>query len=287
MFLSIFCPIIQTVAMSILFLTALHSCDICCFENGGFYMDKNQFLVINDIVYDMYHWCSLEDIKENFFQRLKLIVPFSYASILLKKHPDSEDVVLCNPICYPESFLEAENAYLSHEPDADYMVWNLYAKESKLLRSSAILDEQTRLNSPLYKNCYRKFDVYDDMQFTIVCDGKLLGLLTLYRTSIDGAFTTDDMFFIRALGMHLNTVMNRMLSVPCVRHICDEQRLCEMKERFSLTGREVEILSHLYRFESNAEIADALGIRENTLQKHLQNLFRKLNVASKWEILRL
>ena len=40
-------------------------------------------------------------------------------------------------------------------------------------------------------------------------------------------------------------------------------------------------------FESNAEIADALGIRENTLQKHLQNLFRKLNVTSKWEILRL
>ena len=62
-------------------------------------MDKNQFLVINDLIYDMYHWRSLEDIKENFFQRLKLIVPFSYASILLKKNPDSEDVTLCNPIC--------------------------------------------------------------------------------------------------------------------------------------------------------------------------------------------
>ena len=163
-------------------------------------MDKNQFLVINDLIYDMYNWRSLEDIKENFFQRLRLIVSFSYASILLKKHPDSDDVALCNPICYPEAFLEAEEAYLAYEPDADYMVWNLYAKESKLLRSSAILDEQTRLNSPLYKNCYQKFDVYDDMQFTIVHDGRLLGLLTLYRTSIDGAFATDDMFFIRALA---------------------------------------------------------------------------------------
>ena len=36
-------------------------------------MDKNQFLVINDLVYDMYNWRSLEDITENFFQRLKLI----------------------------------------------------------------------------------------------------------------------------------------------------------------------------------------------------------------------
>ena len=250
-------------------------------------MEKNQFLVINDLIFDMYNWRSLEDIKENFFQRLKLIVPFSYASILLKKNPDSEDVTLCNPICYPETFLEAEEAYLAYEPDADYMLWNLYAKESKLLRSSAILDEQTRLNSPLYKNCYRKFDVYDDMQFTIVHGNRLLGLLTLYRTSIDGAFTTDDMFFLRALGMHLNAVMHRMLDTDRTGHIADEKRLSDMKQRYCLTGREVEILSHLYQFETNAEIADALGIRENTLQKDLQNLFRKLHVTSKWELLRL
>lgn len=250
-------------------------------------MEKNQFLIINDLIYDIYNWHSLDDIKENFFQRLKLIVPFSYASILLNSSPDSGEISLGNPIVYPQSFLEAENAYLSFDPDADYMLWNLYAKESNLQRSSALLDEQTRLNSPLYKNCYQNFDVYDDIQFTIVYEGKLLALLTLYRTSMDGTFTTDDMFFIRALGMHLNTVMHRMLHVSDTRHVCNEHHLADMKKRFELTGREVEILSHLYHFESNAEIADALGIRENTLQKHLQNLFRKLNVTSKWEVLRL
>ena len=29
------------------------------------------------------------------------------------------------------------------------------------------------------------------------------------------------------------------------------------------------------------------GIRENTLQKHLQNIFLKTNVTSRWELLRL
>ncbi|MGN0161024.1 MAG: helix-turn-helix transcriptional regulator [Lachnospiraceae bacterium] len=251
-------------------------------------MDKNQFLVINDLVYEMYNWRSLDDIKENFFQRLKIIIPFSYASILLKKNDNPEDITLCNPICYPDYFIEAEEAYLAYEkPEADYMIWNLYARESKLLRASDILDEETRLGSPLYQICYRKFDVYDDMQFTIVFNGKLLGLLTLYRTRVDGIFSTEDMFFLRALGMHLNSVMHQMLDTSSTFHISDEKHLSEMKQRFRLTGREVEILSHLYRFETNAEIADALGIRENTLQKHLQNLFRKLNVTSKWEVLRL
>ena len=251
-------------------------------------MEKNQFLVINDLIYEMYNWRSLEDIKHNFFQRLKIIVPFSYSSILLKKNEDPEDITLCNPICYPDYFIEAEEAYLAYEdPDADYLLWNLYAKESKLLRASDILDEETRLYSPLYVNCYGKFDVYDDMQFTIVYEGRLLGLLTLYRTRVYGTFSTEDMFFLRALGMHLNTVMHRILDTRPVSHLSDEKRLSGMKERYCLTGREVEILSHLYQFETNSEIADALGIRENTLQKHLQNLFRKLNVTSKWEILRL
>lgn len=252
-------------------------------------MEKNTFLVINDLIFEMYGWRSMEDIKENFFQRLKIIVPFSYASILLKKNPDPEDVTLCNPVCYPEYFAEAEEAYLSSRLDDDYLLWNLYAKESKLLRVSDILDEEKRLNSPLYTTCYKKFDVYDDMQFTIVYDGKLLGLLTLYRTRIDGTFTTEDMFFLRALGMHLNAVMHRMLSAEKNSGFygADARSLSSMQKTYHLTDREADILARLYRFETNAEIADALGIRENTLQKHLQNLFRKLDVTSKWEVLRL
>lgn len=252
-------------------------------------MEKNTFLVINDLIYEMYGWRSLEDIKENFFQRLKIIVPFSYASIMLKKTSDPEDVTLCNPICYPEYFSEAEEAYLSSSLDDDYLLWNLYAKESKLLRVSDILDEDKRLNSPLYTTCYKKFDVYDDMQFTIVYNEKLLGLLTLYRTRIDGTFTTEDMFFVRALGMHLNAVMHRMLDTgsDCNSQHTNAHRLARIQEAYQLTARETEICARLLRFETNAEIADALGIRENTLQKHLQNLFRKLNVSSKWDVLRL
>ena len=215
-------------------------------------MEKNHFLIINDLIYEMYNWNSLEDIKQNFFQRLKIIIPFSYASILLKANDDPDDVTLCNPICYPDYFTEAEQNYISNEPESDYTLWNLYARESKLIRSSAILDD-----------------------------------LTLYRTRIDGAFATDDMFYMRALGMHLNAVMHRILTPAPATPVVNQAHLTVLQKKYALTGRETEILSHLYRFESNTEIADALGIRDNTLQKHLQNLFRKLGVASKWEILRL
>ncbi|MCB5475987.1 MULTISPECIES: LuxR C-terminal-related transcriptional regulator [Blautia] len=43
----------------------------------------------------------------------------------------------------------------------------------------------------------------------------------------------------------------------------------------------------MFQYRNNDEIAQSLGIRENTLQKHLQNIFRKTNVTSRWELLRL
>jgi DNA-binding CsgD family transcriptional regulator len=95
------------------------------------------------------------------------------------------------------------------------------------------------------------------------------------------------MFFMRALGIHLNAVMYRMLAETSHRFCLEQSRLDDLRQQYSLTDREAEILTHLSYFETNTEIADALGIRENTLQKHLQNLFRKLEVSSKWEILKL
>ena len=43
-------------------------------------MEKNQFLMINDIIYDIYSWEKLSDINETFFNRLQMLLPFSYGS---------------------------------------------------------------------------------------------------------------------------------------------------------------------------------------------------------------
>ena len=46
-------------------------------------MEKNTFLMINDIIYDLYSCTSLNEIKAKFLHRLKMVIPYSYASILL------------------------------------------------------------------------------------------------------------------------------------------------------------------------------------------------------------
>lgn len=52
---------------------------------------------------------------------------------------------------------------------------------------------------------------------------------------------------------------------------------------YDLTERELEILEILSQGKSNKEIADSLGISENTVEQHLKNIYEKLNVQNRTE----
>lgn len=54
-----------------------------------------------------------------------------------------------------------------------------------------------------------------------------------------------------------------------------------------LTTREVEVFRELILNKKRKEIADQLCVSENTIKKHTSNIFTKLNVASRNEILKI
>lgn len=249
-------------------------------------MEKNNFLIYNDLIYELYSCTNLEDLKTRFLGRIKLLIPFSYASILLADTTDNpQSLFRENPLCLPSVFTEAEEEYIRH-CDEDPLLWIIHGKESSLVCESELLPEENRLHTPLYKRCYLKYNIYDSLQYSIVYQQKFLGVVTLFRTRMDGLFSVDDMFFLRSCGIHLNTVINRLLQEDA-NPAASLRDLSRLIQEFHLTPREAEILQLIFRYQTNQEIAASLSIKENTLQKHLQNLFRKTNVSSKWELLRL
>lgn len=57
----------------------------------------------------------------------------------------------------------------------------------------------------------------------------------------------------------------------------------EIKEKYSLTGREKELLVLLLKSKSNKEISDILCVSTETVKTHLQNIYRKLGVKNRME----
>lgn len=54
-----------------------------------------------------------------------------------------------------------------------------------------------------------------------------------------------------------------------------------LRERYHLTKREIDIVSHIFKGLRNAEIAQELFVSEITVKKHIHNIFEKVSVTNR------
>ena len=246
---------------------------------------KNIFLILNNVVCELYRCQTYAELGQFFLPMLRMLIPFRYASIMRREDTEAR-IRLVAPLCTPAAFAEAEQNYMRFADD-DYTGWLNCCRESTLFRESDLVGEQQRLRSTIYQKCYQKFNVYDSLQYGIVFNGRPLGALSIFRCREDGPFTSDELFLLSSVGIHLNQHMSTLLDKMYRRDTVSGYDLPAVAKKYSLTSREVQLLEQLTHFRDNREIAEAMQVRESTLQKHFQNIFRKLGVSSRWEIMRL
>jgi DNA-binding CsgD family transcriptional regulator len=66
-----------------------------------------------------------------------------------------------------------------------------------------------------------------------------------------------------------------------------DERVAQVCQSAALTPRESEILSYLARGHSSVYVAKTLMISESTVYTHVRNMYRKLGVSSREELLGL
>ena len=170
--------------------------------------------------------------------------------------------------------------------DQAYTAWLSHAREPVLLRDSEVLGEEERFSIPTYRFYERNgYRFYDCLQMNLVYSEQVLGRLSLYRTRREGLFTEKEAFYLRVLANHINLAYARCLE--------QEERnrgrasLPELLQTYHLTPREGEILGLIFQDWNNEEILEKLRISCYTLLKHLQNIYRKCGVSSRWDLRKL
>jgi DNA-binding NarL/FixJ family response regulator len=78
--------------------------------------------------------------------------------------------------------------------------------------------------------------------------------------------------------------MNGMIAAKVLDYFQKQQTTARQLEQYKLTEREKEILQLLINGNSYKEIASALFISVETLNSHIKNIYRKLNVHSRSEL---
>lgn len=116
-------------------------------------MDKNAFLLYNEVVYHLHTCEDLEDLKRSLLAQVKLIIPCAYISLIeVAIDPDTRAIRHQNPLCLPESFREVEEAWIRRDHQ-DETLWVSHAPESLVTRGSELIGEG-RLDSPIYRSLY-------------------------------------------------------------------------------------------------------------------------------------
>ncbi len=246
-------------------------------------MERNEAMVLDDILYHLYDAEDFTAIRRGLLERLHMLVQFSYASIL-RIETNGGRMVFRDPLCVPEALLPMEEQYI-RIAEEDHTLWSTDRERSGVICESSMLSDEARLSTPVYRQCYARWNIYDTLQVNIAYHGLALGVLTLYRTRAEGTFREEDVFSMNIISHHLNRLFYRRLVAenPAGRRAA---RVQGMEEKYGLTRREGEILARLLTGASDEDIAAALVIAPGTLKKHLQHIYRKLQITARWELLK-
>lgn len=247
-------------------------------------MQNNEFLLINNIIYQIHSISDFDTMKITFLNLLKMLIPNTASSILMADHSDSKNL-LCDPICVPEVYSDTEKNYLLNE-DEDYTRWVMLSGQCLLIRESDLMSEDERVETVLYKKCYEPFGLHYSLQLNLVYNDLFLGVVTIYRKRDEGDFTPDEMFLVKAFSDHLNFRFYEFYTKNSKNASNTSYSIANLASKYNLTNREAEVLQLIFEGMDNDEISDKLFISTYTLKKHIQNLYRKFNVSTKWNLLK-
>jgi DNA-binding NarL/FixJ family response regulator len=118
---------------------------------------------------------------------------------------------------------------------------------------------------------------------------------TILLTAAIQPFAVTSALQLGARGIVLKASPPEML-LKSIRSVCEGQfwvgsepvtawaRTGQTSTGFGLTSREIEIIAAIREGSSNREIASKLAISEETVKRHLSNIYSKVGVSSRLEL---
>ena len=172
--------------------------------------------------------------------------------------------------------------------DGDHLAWTPEEKlvsdqfrfQLPLWPSPATVGRALRVTDVMSQRAYRRLDLYQlagrrhRIEYSLTYwmqspDGVIRGLAF---DAGDRDFRERDKDVLEILGRHLGKVLGR-----------GDPRLPQPTRTLGITGRQAEILALVARGRTNRQIASTLSVSPNTIRKHLENAFERMNVHTRAE----
>lgn len=249
-------------------------------------LEKNHVNLLSHIIYVIYNTSDLEQMRREVMKLLKSVVPFNNANFFLtERRDDGRELLtdLINVNSLPNSASDINNIldrYMKEYPDLDSLHWLYIAKRPMAYRTSDYLSEAEFENTIYYKEFYEPYHVHHSAQMVFASGGNCLGLLSLFRAKDQPNFSDTEIFFLSTIIDHMSVRLRQERQ----KSQASNQDCSYYMRKYNLTRRECEILQLLFEGKKSEEIAKELFIAENTLRRHIYNMYSKMGIKNRWEL---
>lgn len=252
-------------------------------------LQQHEWEQINKMIGEMNRIRDIARFRREFLNLLGRLVAFDLADFYLNDAKSPDRVRLVDPVVvsrfsqkFNEKFmLEYDRCY----GQVDYVRWVFSSHESVVYRESDLINSDMRAKSAFYLDYLKPAGFVNVAGVSIADRGACVGAITLYRTDRYSDFSDKDLYILEQLLPHLQ---NKLIAErSAVEDSVDQSKNSSyyLTHECKLSRREIEILRLLCDGKNNSEISGLLSISVNTVKKHISNMFHKLNVDSRTQLI--
>lgn len=181
----------------------------------------------------------------------------------------------------PARVIPAEVNAAVHRHLADNPLYR--RRHSQATSISDLLPRQQWQRTALYREAYAQVGQQDGLALDV--DLGHGGMLTLNVTRASRGYTAAERTALTLLGPHAQAKWRRLCLQQRARTAALNSLSPASPAAHVLSAREREVLQWVANGNTNAQIADILGLRAGTVKRHLENIYRKLGAVDRRDAL--
>lgn len=245
-------------------------------------LKENEWNTINAMLLKIYSIKDIEKFASTILKMFRMLIPYTKGYFLIFNENDEIDK---KKSCFIEMDDETQDKYINYFYSIDYMKYVLdFEKSTSVYRDTDILEDDIRRKTEFYNNFLKLYNIPFGCGIILIKNEKLYGIVNLFRSERIGDFTDKDMYILDVLKLHLSNI------VECLHTNNKETRPVnyiseKFAEDYKLSEREKEIITLINSGYSNIDIAEKLVISVSTVKKHIYNIYLKVGVKSRTQLL--
>lgn len=241
-------------------------------------LETNDWILLNNIIYKIHTTKDFDEMRYDLLEQLKMMIDYDSADFYMAAKEEGK--LLSNPITF-NCDMDLSQMY----EDIDYSRGIVASGKMLIYRESDIISEEARVETDYYKKVYKPNNWHYALQMVIARNKRFLGAITFYRTIGKADFHYDDIFVLDFLKDHLAYRLEQQ--VLKTDTTSEKLTVTEAVEHFELTRREHTILKLLMLGNDNTAICQELMITQNTLKKHILNIYRKMGIKNRVQLFKM